>query len=236
MAHDRGPVAVFDLLNAGPRHRFTADGVLVHNCLALGFAGGVGALRNMGAQGTDEELEELKQAWRAANPSIVAWWARCWRAFMSGGRVGQLVFSVSSAGTTRRVKLPSGRHLYYRRMRERTARDSEGHTLCWPDGRPKSEWVHSTWAGGRWKDEKIAVNVLINNIVQGTARDLLATSLVELERRGLEPVASIHDEVLVDNGDEATAALLSRVMEDQPPWAAGLPLLAVGSVMDRFSK
>jgi DNA polymerase len=38
---------VYDILNAGPRHRFTVSGKLVHNCLALGYQGGVGAFTNM---------------------------------------------------------------------------------------------------------------------------------------------------------------------------------------------
>lgn len=32
---------VWDILNAGPRHRFTVEGVMVHNCLYLDFAGNV---------------------------------------------------------------------------------------------------------------------------------------------------------------------------------------------------
>ncbi len=37
---------VYDIINAGPRHRFTVSGVLVHNC---GYGGGVNALKAFGA-------------------------------------------------------------------------------------------------------------------------------------------------------------------------------------------
>ena len=50
VAADRITTRVYDLLNAGPRHRFTVSGRLVHNCLALGYAGGAGALVTMGAE------------------------------------------------------------------------------------------------------------------------------------------------------------------------------------------
>lgn len=60
----KGPVRVYDLLNAGPRHRFTANNVLVHNCLALGYAGGVKALLRMGGDKLpipDEFAEPYRQ-------------------------------------------------------------------------------------------------------------------------------------------------------------------------------
>jgi DNA repair protein RadD len=37
----QGKVLVYDILNAGPRHRFTVNGLLVSNCLVLDFAGNV---------------------------------------------------------------------------------------------------------------------------------------------------------------------------------------------------
>lgn len=50
VAENRNTARVYDLLNAGPRHRYTVSGRLVHNCLALGYAGGAGALVTMGAE------------------------------------------------------------------------------------------------------------------------------------------------------------------------------------------
>lgn len=47
LARYRGKARVYDVVNAGPRHRFTVSGVLVHNCLALGFGGGVLAFNSM---------------------------------------------------------------------------------------------------------------------------------------------------------------------------------------------
>ena len=71
-----GFMPVYDILNAGPHHRFTVSGHLVHNC---GYGGGVGALKNMGALEMglkEEELQPLVTAWRNSNPNIVKfWWA-----------------------------------------------------------------------------------------------------------------------------------------------------------------
>ena len=60
---------LYDIRNAGPHHRFTVSGRLVHNC---GYGGGVGALKAMGAKMPEEEMQPLVDAWRAANPNIVA--------------------------------------------------------------------------------------------------------------------------------------------------------------------
>lgn len=56
-------VRVYDIINAGPRHRFTVEGKLVHNC---GYGGGVGAFLTM-ATAYRVDLEELAQV---AYPSV----------------------------------------------------------------------------------------------------------------------------------------------------------------------
>ena len=68
VAPDRVEARVYDLLNAGPRHRYTVQGRLVHNCLALGYAGGAGALVTMGAEGAGIDCgnyKELHTQWLA---------------------------------------------------------------------------------------------------------------------------------------------------------------------------
>ena len=69
-----GKVRVYDIRNAGRRHRFTVSGKLVHNC---GYQGGTGALISMGALSMglrEEELPDIIEQWRAASPHIVQFW------------------------------------------------------------------------------------------------------------------------------------------------------------------
>lgn len=67
--------SVYDIAHAGPRNRFTvlsADGpIIVHNC---GFGGWIGALRQFGVDGPEDELKDTILKWRAASPAIEWLW------------------------------------------------------------------------------------------------------------------------------------------------------------------
>lgn len=114
---------VWDLLNAGPRHRFTVSGRLVHNC---GFGGSVGALFAMakiyGMKLTQEQAEEAVSQWRDANPNTKQWWydlentaVRCMRAppgqTFPVGKTGLISFRRNT--TCLVMILPSGRRIVY---------------------------------------------------------------------------------------------------------------------------
>ena len=105
---------VYDLRNAGPHHRFTVSGRLVHNC---GYGGGVGALKAMGAKMPEEEMQPLVDAWRAANPHIVQFWYALGNAASeviekhNSVRVGKV--KVYWQDNRLLIRLPSGRDLCY---------------------------------------------------------------------------------------------------------------------------
>lgn len=91
---------VYDVINAGPRHRFTVSNALVHNCQ---FGGSVGALQTMAAvydvNFTNEFAKEVVTAWRDAHPAIVAYWYRLEEAILhvvrNGGKatIGKVAFA-----------------------------------------------------------------------------------------------------------------------------------------------
>jgi DNA polymerase bacteriophage-type len=68
-------VRTYDILNAGPRHRFTVSGVLVHNC---GYSGGLNAMsaacRMYQLELTDKEKRGMVKGWRKANKPITEFW------------------------------------------------------------------------------------------------------------------------------------------------------------------
>ena len=82
--------------------------------LACGYQGSVGALRNMGASGTDAQLKRLAYAWRDANPSIVKLWADLEAVFMRTGEVNPFLRVERARHNGRALLLPSGRPICYR--------------------------------------------------------------------------------------------------------------------------
>ena len=193
--------------------------------LALGYQGGVGSLRVMGAQGSDGELRELVGAWREANQNVVNFWADLEAAFRSGGTAGRI--RVERDGTSRFVILPSGRTLGYHGVKLRVDHSATGdirRVLSHLSVRGGGQWV-STY-GGR----------LAENCTQAVARDLLAQGLVNLETAGFTTVGHVHDEVIVEASGPEMLGRVSAAITDAPDWAKGLPLNAEAYECERYRK
>lgn len=199
--------------------------------LALGYGGGINALKAMGADGPDAELEEIKQTYRAANPRIAKFWADMDRAMRNrSGRVGEYITVHPKANGLVTIKLPSGRELFYHKLHFRTVAkfDKEVEALHFLD--PKSHRAVIPTYGGR----------LTENVTQAVARDVLAHALVNLDRENVPVVAHVHDEVIAEGG--VTIERMKELMGAgpgnplAPPWADGLPLAAEGYYCARYRK
>jgi DNA polymerase len=187
--------------------------------LALGYGGAVGALRNMGAKGEDNELRPLVDLYRSANPKIKQFWYDAWDTFQSGGECGRL--TVKAQRGVRTIVLPSGREIVYRGVHRATWADEDGTV------RKGIAFRHPTG-----KTPKLWFGIIAENCTQAVARDLLAYSLPKLEAAGVPTVAHVHDEIVAD-GDHLEA--MAATMTDLPAWAAGLPL-SVGGWCDEHQR
>lgn len=162
--------------------------------LALGFAGSIGAMRKMGAVGTDAEIKVQVDAYRNANPNVQALWGDLRAVLPVGGHkigMGQVKAYAKPAERKLFLRLPSGRALSYRklssRMETRVNRET-GETYqqrAWGFVGSKGLW-EKTWHG-----------TLTENIVQAIARDLLVHAMHRLEEEGYEILGTVHDEVLI---------------------------------------
>ena len=199
--------------------------------LALGYGGGINALKAMGAEGTDAELEEIKQTYRVANPRIAKFWADMDRAMRNrSGRVGEYITVHPKANGLVTIKLPSGRELLYHKLHFRNVSkfDKEVEALHFLD--PKSHRAVIPTYGGR----------LTENVTQAVARDVLAHALVNLDKENVAVVAHVHDEVIAEGG--VTVERMKELMGAgpgnplSPPWADGLPLAAEGYYCARYRK
>ncbi|TDQ39205.1 DNA polymerase [Aureibacillus halotolerans] len=192
--------------------------------LALGYQGGPGALIQMGAldEGMEEsELKPLVNAWRAANPNIVKFWYACDAAALSAVRDNQVA---QTHGLTFRkergflfIDLPSGRSLAYAKphvVENKFGREAVAHFGL----DDKNRWTRIDAYGGKW----------VENIVQATARDVLAESMIKLHKAGYRTVMHVHDEVVeeVEKSDTDALDKIVEIMSEPLDWAEGLPLAA----------
>ena len=212
--------------------------------LALGFGGNAGALVNMGALKmglAEEELPEIVRRWREANPNICRYWKKVEGAALQTLRTGRpnaagrVQFSLQGSADGHvflTAALPSGRSLYYAHPGIGAGKFGEAVTY-WGVSQSKRRWeLLDTW-GGKFTE----------NIVQATARDILAEAIERLEAAGYPVVFHIHDEVVIeaeDLGDaESNGAQLrdiARIMGAPVSWAPGLPLKAEGWTDYYFKK
>ena len=85
--------------------------------------------------------------------------------------------------------------------------------------------------------EELWYGALMAHLISGTARDLLAHALLNLDAAGFEIVLHVHDEVVAEvDADKVDLDLFERCMLDVPDWAAGLPLAAKVRASDRYIK
>lgn len=191
--------------------------------LGLGYGGGVGALRVMGAQGDDAELKMLVTQYRAANKNIEAFWYRLEKVFRSGGTAGRI--TVERDGSDRLVRLPSGRALEYHncKLTRKETRFGERKVITFSD--PRNVRSRQDTYGGR----------LAENVTQAVARDVLANALVNLGKEGFNTVAHVHDEVIVEAPEDQLNPVIETITR-LPEWAEGLPVSAEGYATERYRK
>ena len=201
--------------------------------LGLGFGGASGALVSMGALDmglTEEELPPLVAAWRKANPHITQFWWDVDAAAIKAVRekqktkVGKIIFEYKSGILF--ITLPSGRKLSY--VKPRMAVNKFGRDGLTYEGISENK---------KWSRIETYGPKLVENIVQGTARDLLAEAMLRVEEKGYPIVMHCHDEIIAEM-PEGTGSVdeMCEVMAVQPEWAEGLPLRADGYQCSFYQK
>lgn len=198
--------------------------------LSCGYGGSVGALKAMGALEagmTEEELQPLVDSWREANPNIVRFWWDVDRAVKDCIRqrvpteTHGLHFDYRSAMLF--ITLPSGRRLAY--VKPRIGENQFG-----------GESVTYMGVGGTKKWERLESYgpKFVENIVQGTARDILCYAMQTLKNCSI--VAHVHDEVIIEADRRMSVTAVCEQMGRTPPWAKGLKLRADGYECEFYQK
>lgn len=218
--------------------------------LALGYQGGVSAMRRMDTGHnlddlSDDEVKGIVDRWRETNSKIRDLWnivdSAAVTVITNGGAqtirsettdaVITLACELDVITGTRymTILLPSGRKLYYP--------SPEIGVNRW--GNPSVSYMGQNQTTKRWERVETYGGKLVENIVQAIARDCLAIAIENLEAQGLHIVFHIHDEVVIDTpawADEDTMLdTVTKIMTKPIPWAQMLPLNADGWV-DKFFK
>lgn len=199
--------------------------------LALGYQGGTSALIAMGALQmglTEEELPDIVQRWRQANPRIKGLWYAIENAALAVMETAQpqgingLIFALEGdliyGQSFLTVRLPSGRKLFYPKPFLKENRFEKMAVHYYTVGQQTRKWEVTSTYGGK----------MVENIVQAIARDCLAVTLERIAARGLQVVFHVHDEVIIDAPMETTVEAICDLMAEPIPWAPGLVLKGAG--------
>lgn len=210
--------------------------------LALGYQGGVPAMRQMDSGHqlddlSDDEVKEIVTRWRGTNKRIVDLWYKVENAAVSVIQTGKQTgvngllftreFDLNSGLDFMTITLPSQRKLFYAKPKLGQNQWGNPSIIYYGVNQKNKQWSEIETYGGK----------LVENIIQAIARDCLSTAIEHLEQAGFPVVFHIHDEVVIDCPTEkADLDAVVKIMTLPIPWAAGLPLNADGWTSDFFRK
>ena len=233
-------VPIETIKKGNPEYSYRQKGKVA--TLALGYQGGVGSLVSMGALRMgipEEDLPDIVERWRNANPAIVQFWntveAAAREAVNTGRAIelwgGRLAFARELDPENDldflTIRMPNGRKLYYAKPHMGVNRFGRPSLCYWGMNQTTKKWEVVETYGGK----------LAENITQAAARDCLAEAIDRLEAAGYPVVFHIHDEVVIDAppGWDSLEEVI-HIMRQVPHWAEGLPLNADGWVNPFFKK
>ena len=230
-------VPVEKIVKGNPEYALRQKGKVA--TLALGYQGGVNSLISMGALNmglTEDELPEIVDRWRQANPRIVDLWYQVGNAALAVMETAQpqairgLIFTLEGdllyGQSFLTVRLPSGRKLFYPKPFLKENQFGRPAVHYYTVGQQTKKWEVTSTYGGK----------LTENIVQAIARDCLAETLKRIDARGLQVVFHVHDEVIIDAPMGTTVEEICSLMAEPIPWAPGLILKGAGFESNYYRK
>ena len=225
---------------------------------------------SMGVRLTREASHKAVAIYRALSPEVKQMWYDLENAMRDciqdkqPRRVGMFLFDIKAPFL--RIRLPSGRHLFYCRPAIKKIdklwpvweMDEHGHPreneygqfiqkLDPITGDPifdkQEKWeisyegVHQT--SKKWVRMDTHGGKIIENLVQAIARDILVHGMVKAREAGFNIIGHVHDELITldDINDESLSVeALEACMSVVPSWAEGCPLSAHGFRSDFYKK
>lgn len=139
-----------------------------------------------------------------------------------------------------RITLPSGRKLHYMDAHIRDTKMNWQNRDTGEDVyRPALWYAHEDQVTGQWTSTHTHGGKVFENMVQGTARDVLACKLLDFEEHDLPVVLHVHDEgaaLVPDDPFSPDLADMIDIMSESVSWAPGLLLGADGFMGSFYHK
>ena len=173
---------------------------------------------------SDAEVQAIIRMWRDEHPAIRAFWHDLAQAARVAIRIGRPILLAPAPrppiiaafdGYALTLTLPSGRAINYPGAHLTANTKFE-------EGDPDIEFFDN--ARGQWKPVRAWFGTLVENVVQGTARDLLAAAIIRADARGWSVVFHCHDELVIEAPEGISEQEVLALLLEPPAWAMGLPL------------
>lgn len=231
---------VYDLLNAGPNHRFTIrtkhGALVVHNCgYGVSWRKYADTLLRQGVRlssDIDQHYEMAHHAhnvYRASNTNIVAFWDTCQtviKALYLGysgefGGPNDNIFQYSVAPICGRDDVPTiiGPNKYTLRYFKLSCEVSEKNN--------REEYYYTRVKGKSELKTKIYGGALAENLCQYLAFALLQWQACRMTEQGIRLIANIHDSFLAicpEDEAEHTKSVMESCMSSVPDWLGDFPV------------
>lgn len=197
-------------------------------------------------------LQTLITAWRKASPAIVALWKQTQAAAIQAIKTGEKVPVTKGMYFQMKNKnllmwLPAGRFICYPNasIRPRTVIeeveiiDRYGNVII-EENRRTTDTIHY-WGVNqttrKWEEQTTYSGKLVENWVQGFARDCLGNGLLNVDAAGYPIVVHVHDEIVADVPKGfGSIEEFEELMVKKAPWMGDLPLKAEAFTASYYRK
>lgn len=189
--------------------------------LALGYGMGAGLFLetagNAGILLTAEQAEATVKEFRASNPLIT----QMWRKFDA-----QIRSAAFQNDRHLEIEMPTGEFLHHFGVRAKADGGFESFTI-------KGDFSQQSLQPRLWG------GTLAENVTQRMARDILADSILRLEKAGFPVIFHAHDEVILalpTAGARAALKEAEALMSIPPDWCPDLPVGVDGDISPCYTK
>ena len=208
--------------------------------LGLGYQMGVDTFiessAGYGIDFTQEEGEYMVNLYRRTFPNVKKAWYKLEKLAQKTVRTGQTLrygkLEFSLEDDFLRMLLPSGRKISFPQPKIEDVVTPWGQIkkgiTCWQRKPQSKKWYRNSIRPGR----------IVENAIQGTARDILAEAKLRLAKNGYHILFSVHDEIICHNHINfgSLEEMIFIMCDTDQRKYPGLPMKASGFVTDRYRK